>query len=120
MSLVQLLFIDLLGLLYRFLIQKGLPCILHPLDLGWNANATHYFNVTCVVTVSTRVLTEVVSQVGTDRACESLGTSRELAYLLVLEVSQLLEVVVLQQLRGRPSLILVVYQHLFDEFDSLS
>ena len=75
------------------------------------AHATAHFHVACVVTVSARVLAEVVREVGAYAASEALGSSGELTYLLVFEVTKFFEVGMLDELGGCPTPVLVINKH---------
>ena len=83
--------------------------ILAPLNSGDN------FDIWGVITISSRILTQVISQVRTNGSREPLRASCELGYLLVIEFSQLLEIGVLHELGGCPALILVINQHFWND-----
>jgi hypothetical protein len=74
-------------------------------------NPGNNFHIRGVIAISSRILTQIVRQVGTNGSREPLRSSRELGYLLVVEVPQLLKVGVLHQLGGCPALVLVINQH---------
>jgi len=83
--------------------------ILAPLYSRYN------FNIWGVIAISSRILTQIISQVRTYWSGEPLRTSCKLGNLLVVEFLQLLKVRVLHQLRGCPALILVVNQHFWND-----
>ena len=115
---MHFLFVHFFRLFYAFWVQESLPWV-YGLHLRRYADPADDLDIARIIAVATRVLAQVICQVGADGASKALWSCCELTYLLVLEVAELFEVWMLQELRGSPPLILVVNEHFLNDLNSL-